>query len=348
MRLVPLLILLAVIAAVLYSPIELPWQITSIGQVFPRKAWKIVQDGTGNLLINEQDFRTGETSVSSNYQFERGDLVQANLRPGQDSLSPVKRGDTVLVIRTVKIEDRLTTLRGQLAEARGRLASAEIGSKQQLVEAAENQLRFSEQEFSNQQTTYSRQAQLFQEKVVSAQEVENAKNTLEKARIQIEIDRKALDDARTGLKPADVEIVKSQISNLVGQISFLEKQATKYVLAAPFDGVRRRSMLPGEVFTLHTAGEYFLQIPVKITDLKWVNPSSKITVSDVQTGKIWPAKFVGFAPQVDVISGQRANMMEVSVSLPPGEQLSTGLSVNCLVDCGAVNVREYLRRVLNF
>ena len=218
MRLIPLAIAVALIVAILYAPVSMPWNITSIGQVFPRKSWKIVQDATGNLLINQQDFRTGETSVSSNYQFERGDLVEARLRPGQDSLAPVHMGDTVLTIRTTRIEDRLTTLRGELSEARSQLSSGSVGEKTPIVEEAENRLHFAEQEVGNQRTTFERLRQLFSEKIISAQELENAQNALKKAEIQVGIEQKSLESARTGLKPADIDVLNSRIKNLVGQI----------------------------------------------------------------------------------------------------------------------------------
>ncbi len=348
MRIIPLLVAVALITAILYAPISVPWKVVSIGQVFPRKSWKIAQDATGNLLVNEQDWRTGETSVSSNYQFERGDLVEARLRPGQDSLAPVNRGDTVLAIRTTRIEDRLTTLRGQLAEAKSQLSSGSVGEKPPIVEEAENRLRFAEQEFSNQKTTCARMEQLFVDKNVSAQEVENARNLLRKAEIQIGIEQKSLESARTGLKPADIDVLHSRIQNLAGQISFLEKQTTKYVLTAPFDGLRRRTALPGEVFMMQSAREFFLQIPVKVEDLRWIGPSSKIEIKDVQTGRLFLGKFLDFSPTVEVLSGRRTQMLEAMVETAPGERLNTGLSVDCSIDCGAVNVREYLRRALNF
>ena len=348
MRLVPLVIAVALIAAILYAPVSMPWKITSIGQVFPRKSWKIVQDATGNLLVNQQDYRTGETAVSSNYQFERGDLVESRLRPGQDSLAAVRMGDTVLTIRTTMIADRLTTLRGQLAEARSQLSSGSVGEKTPIVEEAENRLRFAEQEFANQKTTYERLKALFAENVISKQELENAFNLRRKAELQIEIERKSLESANTGLKPADIDVLGSRIKNLAGQIDFLEKQSTKYVLTAPFDGIRRRSVVPGEVFTMHTARAFFLQVPVKVEDLRWINPGSKIVLRDVQSGKTWIGKFLGFAPAVEILSGRRTQKMEVSVETPPGESLNTGLSVDCSVECGEVNLREYLRRVLNF
>lgn len=349
MRLIPLAVAVALIAAILYAPISLPWKITSIGQVFPRKSWKIVQDATGNLLINQMDHRTGETSVSSNYQFERGDLVEARLRPGQDSLASVRMGDTVLTIRTTRIADRLTTLRGEIAEAKSQLSSGSVGEKGPIVEEAENRLRFAEQEFANQKTTYERLKALFAEKAISAQELENAFNVRRKAEIQIGIEQTALESARTGLKPADIEVLNSRIKNFAGQIDFLEKQSTKYVLTAPFDGIRRRSLnLLGEVFMMHTAREFFVQVPIRVEDLRWINSASKIVLRDVQTGKTWVGKFIGFAPSVEILSGRRTQMMQVSVEAPPGEHLNTGLSVDCSVECGEVNVRQYLGRVLNF
>jgi hypothetical protein len=348
MRIVPLLVVIALLVVILYLPIPMPWKLVSIGQVFPQKSWKISQDATGNLLINLTDFRTGETTVSSNYQFERGDLVEARLRATQDSVGLVRVGDTVLVIRTNTIQDRLTTLRGQLLEAESRLSSGQVGEKPPIVEAAESKLRFDEQELANLKTTNARQKALFAEQNLSAQDVENSNNLVKKAQIQVEIDQRNLESAQTGLKLADIDLLKSSTKNLQSQILFLEKQTTKYVLTAPFDGHRQRAVLPADVFTLHQAREYFLQIPIKVEDLRWINKDSKINIRDVQTGKLWPAKFIGFAPKVDILSGRRSQLMQVSVQTAENEQLSTGLSVDAEVDCGVVNMREYLKRVLNF
>ncbi len=349
MRIIPLFVVLAVIVGTLFLPVQMPWKLTSIGQVFPRKSWKITQDGAGNLLVNETDHRSGQTSATSNYQFERGDLVQAFLKStASDSTVLVKKGDTVMVIASIVIADRLTSLRGDLAEAEAQLVSGETGQKRQLIEEAENRLRLAEQEFLTQKGLTERARRLLSEGQIAKQEIEISENLYQKAGIEITVAEKNLEDLRTGLKPEDVEVLRSRIKNLSGQIDFLTRQNAKYVIRAPFDGLRRAGdALLGEAFKMQSVGEFFVKIPVRVEDLKWVNSKCIFRLTDSQTGKIWPAELLGFSPSVEVISGQRAVFAETVVRTSGLESLPTGLSMTAEIDCGAVNLREYLRRVLN-
>lgn len=347
MRILPIIILFALVVAALYLPITIPYTVRSMGMVYPEREWKLLKDDAGNLTTTLQDFRTGVISSGSNFQFERGDLARMSLHFDPATHPIVELGDTVLDIFTVRLDDQILALEGELAAARAELRSVETGEKSPIVQEAENKLVFARQDLDLKQRVFDIKKQLYEDKVIAMLEFREAENARDLAKTQTEVIQKTLETARTGLKPEDVELTRRRIRALENRIRYLLGTKAGYRVLAPFRGRVIPSILETDVLVLQTPDTFIVQVPVPVEQVAWLGDSPPITVQDMASRRTFTAKLLKINPKVEIVNNRQVVFLQTAIT-PGAAAISTGLGAICTIKTGDLNVRDYLRRTLHF
>ncbi len=340
------LIILLILIAALYAPIKIPFEAESIGRVYPAREWQLVQDQTGRITSVIRDHRIGSTQQIDAYQFEQGDIsgLAFNLPPDRF----VHVGDTVVRMYSIRQNEEIQNIEAQLALYGAQLRADVTGDKAPVVEEAENRLHFAEQDLQLREKTYRIKKPLWEQKLIALTEYQDAENAYELAKIQVDINQKALENAKTGLKKESVGVTEAQLKGLKNRLEILRRKGLSFVLRAPFSGWIVPATLPEEQLILQQCDEYVVQIPVKVEYLTYLNDSTRITVTDVQTRKSFPAKLLQTGTKVEVLDNRQVSLL--TVVLKPdssGQRFSTGVSALCRLNFGMIHQREYLRRILH-
>jgi hypothetical protein len=347
LRILPVFILIIIIFAALYIPVTIPYSLNSIGKVFPHQEWRLMQDASGNITTTLADNKTGVRQLLQAFQFERGDLVSMELN-FNDSSEQIFAGDTLLKIKTIIFQDRIQQLTNQLLVEQALLKSALVGDKVAVISGARKQLESAQKALILHEKNYFTNKRLLDEGLISELEFRAFENAWELAKVDIAIAEKALEDVNTGLKAEDVEVQRSNITSLNNQIAFLENQLTKYVVMAPFNGIRVPVMMPEEMLVLYNTDEYILQIPVKAEDIQYIGECKDISVTDIRTKRSYEANLLEVGSKVEIIGGRQVVFLIASVKLPANAvSISTGMAITCEISCQRINQREYIRRILN-
>ncbi len=347
MRILPVFILIIIIFAALYIPVTIPYSLNSIGKVFPHQEWRLMQDASGNITTTLADNKTGVRQLLQAFQFERGDLVSMELS-FNDSSEQIFAGDTLLKIKTIIFQDRIQQLTNQLLVEQALLKSALVGDKVAVISGARKQLESAQKALILHEKNYLTNKRLLDEGLISELEFRAFENAWELAKVDISIAEKALEDVNTGVKAEDVEVQRSNITSLNNQIAFLENQLTKYVVMAPFNGIRVPVMMPEEMLVLYNTDEYILQIPIKAEDIQFIGECKDISVTDIRTKRIYEANLLEVGSKVEIIGGRQVVFVIASVTLPANAvSISTGMAITCEISCQRINQREYIRRILN-
>ncbi len=341
------LIILAIIVALLYVPMQIPYVAQSIGRVLPSQEWRLVQDQTGRLNSLVKDHKLGIVRQIDAFQFEQGDFSGINITVPAGAF--VLAGDTVVRMYSIRQREEIQKIEGQLTLYHAQLQSDKTGDKPPIVQEAENKLHFAEQDLGLKENFYHLKKKLKDEGLLATTEYQIAENEWNLAKIQVEIARKYLENVGSGLKTESVGITEAQLSGLRNRLNILKQKGLSFVIRAPFSGWVVGSILPEELFTLQRADEYVVQIPVRVEQLPYLNQAAGIKITDVQTRHVFNGKFGFIGSKVDVLDNRQVSMLTAFV-LPDsvGTRLSTGISTLCRIDFGEINQREYLRRVLNF
>jgi hypothetical protein len=96
-------------------------------------------------------------------------------------------------------------------------------------------------------------------------------------------------------------VQRSNITSLNNQVAFLENQLTKYVVTAPFNGVRVPVVLPEEMLVLYNTDEYIMQIPMKAEDIRYISECKNIFVTDIRNQSRYEATLLEVGSNVEVV-----------------------------------------------
>jgi hypothetical protein len=348
LRILPVVILIIIIFAALYIPVTIPFKLSSIGKVYPHQEWRLMQDASGNITTTLADNKTGVRQLLQAFQFERGDLVNMELSYN-DSSEQIFAGDTLLKIKTIIFQDRIQQLTNQLLVEQALLKSALAGDKDPVISGARKQLESAQKALILHEKNYFTNKRLLDEGLISELEFRAFENAWELAKVDISIAEKALEDVNTGVKAEDVEVQRSNITSLNNQVVFLENQLAKYVVTAPFNGVRVPVVLPEEMLVLYNTDEYIMQIPMKAEDIRYISECKNIFVTDIRNQSRYEATLLEVGTNVEVVGGRQVVFISASVKVPDhAAAISTGMAMTCEISCGEINQREYIRRILNF
>lgn len=346
-RILAVVIILAVVVAALYVPISIPFTSESIGRVSPAQEWRLMQEQTGRLSSVVRDYAMGATQQIDAFQFEQGDFSGIKLDIPAGAF--VSAGDTVVRMYSIRQREEIQEIEAQLALYVAQLQSDKTGDKPPIVQEAENRLHFAEQDLTLKENFYHLKKKLKEEGLIAFTEFQMAENDWNLAKIQVEIARQYLENVGTGIKVEGVGITEAQLRGLQNRLKILRQKGLSFVIRAPFSGWVVPATLPEELLIIQRADQYVVHIPVRVEQLRYLDSSAIIRVTDVQSGHIFPARYGFTGSKVEVYDSRQVSMVTAFV-LPDraGTRLTTGLSALCLIDFGKVNQREYLHRMLRF
>lgn len=325
----------------------MPFTAESIGRVLPLQEWRLVQDQTGRLSSIVRDHKRGSAQQIDAFQFEQGDFSGIKIEIPEGAF--VSAGDTVVRMYSIRQRQEMQEIEAQLSLYYAQLQSDTTGDKPPIVQEAENKLHFAREDLKLKESFYHLKKKLKNEGLIAETEFQIAENSWNLAKIQVDIAQKYLENVNTGLKIETVGITEAQLNGLKNRLQILRQKGLAFVLRAPFSGWSAPSVLPEELLILQRSDEYVVQIPVRVEHLRYLTPDVAIHVKDVQSGRVYSARYAFIGSKVEVLDNRQVSMLTAIVRPDSvGVRLSTGVSAVCALDFGKINQREYLRRILNF
>lgn len=341
------LIFLGLLVAALYVPVQIPFEAVSVGRVWPAQEWRLVQDQTGRITSVIRDHRTGTAQQIDAYQFEQGDI--SGLKFEVPEMGFLNAGDTVVRMYSTRQRQEIQEIEAQLALYTAQLQAERTGDKPPVVQEAENRLHFAEQDLAVKEKNYEIQKRLLAEELIAFTDFQTFENEFKLAQIQVDIARKNLETVTTGLKKESVGITQAQLEGLRNRLAILRQKNLAFVLRTPFTGFVQPSVLPEELLVLNRADAYVVQIPMRVEQLRYLGSKTVFNVTDLQSQKIYTARFLGTGSKVEVLDNRQVSLVNAIVTPEkPEDRLSVGVAAKCVVCFDTINQRDYLTRLLNF
>jgi hypothetical protein len=346
---IALSILVLLILGALFAPIRIPFDLLSTGLIMPDAEWRLVQDGTGNLVASLQNNRAGLVQRLASWQFDRGDLAGMDITVHPDSFGQIAQGDTVVRMYSAIVQRQLLDIATQIHILEAQRSVLSTGEKPEIIEEAAAQLRFAEEALTLREKEYAIAEQLRRENVSTELDFQTKRNTRDLARLQIETARKNVEKVSSGEKIQTIAANESQISALRQRLALLSSQNAGFAITAPFRGVIAPITEPGEVLIMQQVNECLVRIPVKAEDLRFITDSVTISITDPLTNTIYPATLFSKSTKTEVLDGRSVGFLTAIVRpLAPGQRITLGIGAQCRIHCGDIDQREYLRRILHY
>jgi len=341
------IILIILIIASVFVPIDIPYAFDSTAKVYPLQQWVIHKRPDGSLVSTLHNHKTGLLKDYSSYQFDRGDIVNIQFNPNQISESKIDSGELIAVIQSNLLNGQLVSLENEKNIEKANLLRTRAGAKPEIVSQAREELHLAEQELEIQKLKIARAEDMLNEGLLARAEYENIENDFKQANNALVVAREKILVATSGDRPEEVEYIKSRIASLRNQIDFLKTSTDNYTIHSPIAGkISFETALDGDRMMIQDTTEHILIIPVKLRDRDFMDENTVIELSILGQDTLVPAKLLGLNDKVEIINRNVVVLAKASVSGNiPG--LASGMPVKCKVTCSAVRVLEYLKRSAN-
>lgn len=346
---ITLLILTLLVAAALFAPIYIPYNLVSVGNVAPAEEWRLVQDANGGLIATHQNFKTGVVERVASWQFERGDLSGMEVTIPKDSFLHIHTGDTLVRMYSAVIQQQILSLENQLKIKQSERQVVVTGEKKPIVQEAETRLVFARRTLDLREKEFAAAQQLSASKAMAMLDYTRIENALELARIEVNTAESTLENAKTGLKIESVDLNTSEISALQKQLDFLRHRNAGYIIYAPFEGVVTPIRETGEILILQKVSEYVLSIPVKTEEMVFIGDHTVIQLTDPVNNKTYTARSLKKMPGTQVIGGRSVAFLQAIITPSSSDDhVTLGTSAQCVIQCDSLRPREFLQRILHF
>lgn len=342
------IIILLLLVAVVFAPVDVPFTIESVAKALPVRQWALLKSSDGGLLVTLYDHRTGLVSNQEGYQFDRGDMVHVRFNDGWKTGSNVRAGEKVAAIVSNRLGEQLVRLKNQLAVEQANLGVIASGQKPQVISQLEEEINLAKADLELRKKNLERTRQLHADGLIAATALDQAENAYNESQARVRVAEKTLLVAGSGEKQETVSLASSRIASLQKEIAFLENKQNKYALAAPFDGQVRFETTPeGERMLVEDTSTVILQIPVRLRDSRFVRVGRDIELQLLDNQTMIAATVLEVGARVEVLNREQVVIVKAAAG-GYGSSLPPGMPVRCRIECGKVRVAEFLKRSIRW
>ncbi|MFO7888867.1 MAG: hypothetical protein R6V04_00850 [bacterium] len=331
---------------IIFMLIKIPLHISTIGSLHPQSEWKIVKSNPDEVIISLHNYLTTEAGDIKSFIFNRGDVVNIKINSSIKHGELVKSGDTIGVIHSANLEERLAELNGNLIKANATLKSYKTGEKQSLVDEAEHNIIHAKLQVTEQKTIVSRMKELLEKNLVSKEEYEIAENRLALYKAEVKIAEAQLNTVTTGVKKGLIEQIKAEIKFYHKQLSILKDKKKDYNLISPIEGNVNRFFNSDTLLLIQDLSTMIICFPCKLYHYHDVKIGQKVLFFSPGLSLKHYAKIVRKDSAVKLYNNQQTMYAYAEIN-KPNIVIYPGMIVKCKIFCGNINILEYIKRIFH-
>ncbi len=196
----------------------------------------------------------------------------------KDEGSPVKVGDTILLIDKTNFELQLEQAAAAEDIARANLNLLLKGARKEDIKSAEEMLRQAEESYILAKSNYERFSNLNKTSSVSLKQLEDAEYQLKIAESKFTTEKENLNKLKSFFRPEEIEQAKANLRKATSQVQLLKKYISDSYVVSPIDGIIIEKFV-------EFAENVFPGTPlVKISNLNKVE--MRVYVPEIELGKV--------------------------------------------------------------
>ena len=339
-------VILALGALLVIYPFQFPSAVSTFANITAAHEWSLVQGPTGQLITRTFNYQTGMSDGYALSNFPAGSstffTVAPSLRPGKH----VAAGDTVGMISSSDVQERLVALNGQLAAAQASLTATSTGAKSAVVQAAQERLDSTIRRRAEYQSTLTRTQQLFDSNDLPQAQYDQILSTAHSMDDAVRIAKADLEAAQSGAKPEDLAVSEARIAQINNEIAALNSRAAGYTMRTPIAGVVSSNNSSSALLTVAATSSYVALIPIRWSDYARVSSTANAQVTLFGFSRPVLGHVVALGHEVQSVAQQKVVMATVFLDSPPPDLLQ-GSTARCRIDCNPMTALEYGRFIMN-
>jgi hypothetical protein len=343
-----LLVILILALITIFLPIKVNYSFEATALVYSAREWNLKRGADDSYISELVDNETNMVSNLMSYKFERGDVAEVQIRKDLVSGKYVTAKDTIATIHSFFINNEITRLVNLKQIEEAALNVTVTGEKQTLIDQSKQELEFARQQFDLALKSYERQKKLYLDSIISQSEFEVSENQYHLAQITVQIEEKELLSIETGAKSEEIDYIKQKIDSYQREIQTLEDMKEQYFIKSPIEGIISFNRIVDGILTISDTNRYVLKIPVKLTNIHYINSISGIKFSIPGDTEKIDASFICIDENVNLsLSSKQQHILAKALIDHHVTGIYPGMAVACQVYCDDVTIFEFLKRSIN-
>ena len=267
------------LALLLVSQINLPFNITVPGKLVPREEWNLNKNSPEVYSQEYHDRLQIGNNVNRILTFERGDVTILNLNPKLQVGSTIDWGDSLGTIESNDLLMLQSTISGELETAEQNLKVFKSGEKQPLIDEARLEHIQSVTRFNNQKSIFERNLALYSDSLISDEEFEYHQSLFQIAENNIKIAKSHLDAVSIGLKPEVIQLQINKIENLKEQHKIINDRINNSILISPIDGIVEYPDLFETILSIRSESRFVVIFPVPLDKCDFITMGQSVNIT---------------------------------------------------------------------
>jgi hypothetical protein len=332
---------LPVICVILLFEVKVNQCINTFFEVNPSQKWVLAKGTEGQIISGVMDYKHAVSDNLFVVQFERGESMNFHLVPTILSKSTLEIGDTVAVMYSSQLQERLIKLKGDLLIAQAGLAAKSTGEKQSLIEEEKKKIKYSETKIQEKKILFERTQELLKKGYVSKEEFDASQWELKQAEIENEIDCAQLDVYLSGSKNEDLQVLRATIQSYLNEIELLKKRLQDFILQSPIHGDIIRNFSKDTLLIVSNTSCLVLNVPVRYEKTYYLTEEEPVRIALKNIPEELTGTLVALSKEVKMINGVQILYARISIETNK-HRLVSGLVIGGEIILPKVTVFEYL------
>jgi hypothetical protein len=321
--------------------VKVPHSIHTYFEVQPVQKWVLAKGVEGQIVSSVINFKSGASNDISVVQFERGESMNFNFIPSIESKSSLVAGDTVGIVYSSRLQERLTQLRGSILIAQADLAAKGTGEKQDLIEVANKKIKYSEAKIQEKTLLFERAKELLKKEYISKEEYDISLWQLKQAEIENEINKAQLNVYLTGLKDEDLEVLKTTIDSHFGEIELLKKRLKDFVLTSPISGDILREYSKDTLLVVNNTSKFILYAPVRFENAQYLREGEQVQIELRNVPEEVTGVLHSLSKEIKILNGVQILYARIIID-PQKLNMVPGLLIGGEIILPKVTITQYL------
>jgi multidrug resistance efflux pump len=262
-----------------------------------------------------------------------------------NSKSTISKGDTVGIIHSSYLQERLAQLSGSLLVAKADLAAKSTGEKKALIDEAKNKVQYTEAAIQQKTLAFERAEELNKKGYMPQGEYETYLWDLRQTKILQEVNKAQLEALTTGSKDEDLQVLRSTIDSYLSEMRLLKERLKDFVLTAPISGEIARDFSRDTLLKVNNTSQIILTTPIRYGDIHFLTEGQPVRLSLKNLPGEITGQIVSISKEITVLNGVQILYARIVLDSPE-KTLVPGLLVGGEVLLPKITVKDYVFSVL--
>lgn len=325
--------------------VDLPYNLESKSVIKAKSEWRLIKEKTGELSSHAIDHFNISSTERNEYLFDRGEIANIDF-PIKDK-KRIEKGDTIIKINSTLFNEKIITLKNQIAIEKATLNDLNTGQKRETISEHLKKIELAKKDLEYWTNELNRIIPLYEKDLVSQADYARVKINFNKSEYQLNILEETLMVLTTGEKDETIDLIKTKIDSYQDLLDIYQNRINNFNIIAPFSGEINYNIDTNCIVQILNTEKYIIKIPVRVKDYVFVQDIKDIEIKIDGYDRIFKAKKIDFDRNLKRNQYEQYYILNAEL-LNPDSLIRPELIAKAKIKTGHISFLDYFKRTFDF